>query len=223
MNTNLIPIGSCDAEHARRDWVRFITPNLITRLSWNGHAPVSHLVTLVSVNETTATLLMDVEPPAGQVFALTMENRNVRMGAIPSKLIEKELTGSGRTLARFGFESAIPRAELDQFVRDRRAWKRVVPHEKRTVLKWRGDPDETVVRGELRDISGGGAAVRITVLPPPTSRSGSPREPRIWRRARSNVGLVGHRHDSEGNIIAHLLFVDLCPLRIYEVAMGLLR
>ena len=173
--------------------------------------------------KTTATLLMDVEPPAGQVFALTMENRNVRMGAIPSKLIEKELTGSGRTLARFGFESAIPRAELDQFVRDRPAWKRVVPHEKRTVLKWRGDPDETVVRGELRDISGGGAAVRITVLPPADKP--------IWLSAGTEnleespveCRLVGHRHDSEGNIIAHLLFVDLCPLRIYEVAMGLLR
>ena len=113
-------------------------PELIIRLSWKTSGPpVTHLVSLVHVSDETVTVLMDVEPPQGLSFALILENANVRRGPIPSSLIDKETMDSGRTLARFRFESSLPLEELAHFKGERCAWKRVVPREKRAVLTWR--------------------------------------------------------------------------------------
>src|SRR5271166_6072695 len=50
--------------------------------------------------------------------------------------------------------------------RERRAWQRVVPREKRARLSWQVGDDTISVPGELQNISGGGAAVQIDVAPP---------------------------------------------------------
>jgi hypothetical protein len=49
---------------------------------------------------------------------------------------------------------------------ERRAWQRVVPKESRATLSWGKGADLRTVAGEVLDLSGGGAAVRVDVLPP---------------------------------------------------------
>src|SRR5271157_1711854 len=47
----------------RHQSVRFVSPNLVTRLSWfNGKETVSHLVSLVSVSAHGAAVIMDIKP-----------------------------------------------------------------------------------------------------------------------------------------------------------------
>lgn len=225
VDAKLPPIDFCvTSEQARRGWVRFITPDLIIRLSWETSAtPVTQLVSLVELSHETATVLLDVEPPSDQAFALNLESGGVRTGAIRSRLIDKKIMNTGRTLAHLRFESLVPPAELSHFLRERRAWKRVVPQEKRAVLSWRDGASDQIIRGEMRDISGGGAAVCVSAQPPADKP--------IWLSLGAEGREAGPvecrpgslKLDSNGNFIIHLAFVDLCPLRLYEVAMGLAK
>ena len=73
----------------RRQWVRFVVPNLVTRLGWiNGTEAVAHLVTLVNVSASGAAVLMDVKPPHLHHF----EHGGISSGPIIGQEIEPQWT-----------------------------------------------------------------------------------------------------------------------------------
>ena len=99
----------------RRQWVRFILPNMLTRLSWaNGTETVTHLVSLVDVSANGACMqvIMDVKPVADRPCMIHFENGGVSTGPIPANLVAMETTDSGRILAKFAFDSVLADRDL---------------------------------------------------------------------------------------------------------------
>ena len=96
----------------------------------------------------------------------------------------------------------------------------MVPRETRARLSWLIGDHTFSVPGEVRNISGGGTAVQTNVTPPwnqaiwlslgPVGNETDPAECR----------LVGVQHDQAGKLVARLAFVDLCPLQLYQAAVG---
>ena len=208
----------------RRQWVRFILPNMVTRLSWaNGTETVTHLVSLVDVSANGAAVIMqvimDVKPVTDRPCMIHFENGGISTGPIPANLVAMETMDSGRILAKFAFDSVLANRDLIPHQRERRAWQRVVPRERRACLSWRVGDDTISVPGEVQNISGGGVAVQTDVAPPwnqtiwlslgPVGEEAGPAECR----------LVGFRNDQPGKLIARFAFVDLCPLQLYQAAI----
>src|SRR5208283_5708475 len=208
----------------RRQWVRFILPNMVTRLSWaNGTETVTHLVSLVDVSANGAAVIMevimDVKPVTDRLCMIHFEKGGVSTGPIPANLVAMETMDSGRTLAKFAFESVLADGDLIPHQIERRAWQRVVPRERRACLSWRDGDDTISVPGEVQNISGGGVAVQTDVAPPwnqtiwlslgPVGEEAGPAECR----------LVGFGNDQPGKLIARFAFVDLCPLQLYQAAI----
>ena len=207
----------------RRQWVRFVLPNLVTRLSWfNGTENVSNLVNLVNVSANGAAVIMDVQPPRDRPCMILFDNGGVATGPIPANLVSMEITDAGRHLVKFTFDPGEDTQGLIRHLRERRAWQRVVPRERRACLNWQVGDDTLLVPGSVQNISGGGIAVQTDVTPPwnqtiwltlgPAGRETGPAECR----------LVGIRHDEAGRLIVRLAFVDLCPLELYQAAIGVL-
>jgi len=197
---------------------------MVTRLSWaNGTETVTHLVSLVDVSANGAAVIMqvimDVKPVADRPCMIHFENGGVSTGPIPANLVAMETMDSGRTLAKFAFDSVLANRDLIPHQRERRAWQRVVPRERRACLSWRVGDDTVSVPGEVQNISGGGVAVQTDVAPPwnqtiwlslgPVGEEAGPAECR----------LVGFRNDQPGKLIARFAFVDLCPLQLYQAAI----
>lgn len=213
-------VSNGEKSRERRQWVRFILPNMVTRLSWaNGTETVTHLVSLVDVSANGAAVIMDVKPVTDRPCMIHFENGGVSTGPIPANLVAMETMDSGRTLAKFAFDSVLANRDLIPHQRERRAWQRVVPRERRACLSWRVGDDTISVPGEVQNISGGGVAVQTDVAPPwnqtiwlslgPVGEEAGPAECR----------LVGFRNDQPGKLIARFAFVDLCPLQLYQAAI----
>lgn len=207
--------------HERRQWVRFVMPNLVTRLSWfNGTENVSHLANLVNVSVSGAAVIMEVKPPTDRPCTIFFDNGGVSTGPIPANLVSMESTDAGRILAKFSFEPVLANEDLIRHQKERRAWQRIVPRERRARLSWIVGDDTFSVPGDVQNISGGGVAVQTDVSPPwnqavwlklgPTGQEVGPAECR----------LVGVGHDQAGKLIARFAFVDLCPLQLYQAAIG---
>ena len=213
-------VSNGEKSRERRQWVRFILPNMLTRLSWaNGTETVTHLVSLVDVSANGAAVNMDVKPVTDRLCMIHFENGGVSTGPIPANLVAMETMDSGRILAKFAFDSVLANRDLIPHQIERRAWQRVVPRERRARLSWQVGDDTISVPGEVQNISGGGVAVQTDVAPPwnqtiwlslgPVGEEAGPAECR----------LVGFRNDQPGKLIARFAFVDLCPLQLYQAAI----
>ena len=208
----------------RRQWVRFILPNMLTRLSWaNGTETVTHMVSLVDVSANGAAVIMDVKPVTDRLCMIHFENGGIATQPIPVNLVAMETTDSGRILAKFAFDPVLANRGLIPHQIERRAWQRVVPRERRACLSWQVGDDTISVPGEVQNISGGGVAVQTDVAPPwnqtiwlslgPVGEEAGPAECR----------LVGFRNDQSGKLTARFAFVDLCPLQLYQAAIEIPR
>ncbi len=214
-------VSNGENTRARRQWVRFVLPNLVTRLSWfNGTETVTHLVSLVNVSAVgAAVVIMDVKPVTDRPCMIIFDHGGVSSGPIPANLIAVESTDAGRYLANFAFDPAQANKDFIRHQKERRAWQRVVPRERRARLSWQVGDDTFSVPGEVQNISGGGVAVQTDVTPPwnqtiwlslgPVGEEAGPAECR----------LVGVGHDQAGKLIARFAFVDLCPLQLYRAAI----
>ncbi|MGA8349996.1 MAG: PilZ domain-containing protein, partial [Isosphaeraceae bacterium] len=213
-------VSNGEKSRERRQWVRFILPNMVTRLSWaNGTETVTHLVSLVNVSANGAAVNMDVKPVTDRPCMIHFENGDISARPIPGNLVAMETTDSGRILAKFAFDSVLADRDLILHQRERRACQRVVPRERRACLSWRVGDDTVSVPGEVQNISGGGVAVQTDVAPP--------RNQTIWlslgpvgeEAGPAECRLVGFGNDQSGKLIARFSFVDLCPLQLYQAAI----
>ncbi len=219
------PNGSqsdCEKVRERRQWVRFVIPNLVTRVGWNNGAEiVTHLVNLVNVSASGAAVLMDVKPPTDRPCTILFEHGGVASGPICAELVSITTTDAGSILANFAFNPVEETRSLIRSQKERRAWQRVVPRETRARLSWLVGNDTVSVPGEVRNIGGGGVAIQTDVTPPwdqaiwlsvgPSGEEAGPAECR----------LLGVQHDRAGKLIARFAFVDLCPLQLYPAAIGI--
>jgi len=144
-------VSNGEKSRERRQWVRFILPNMVTRLSWaNGTETVTHLVSLVNVSANGAAVNMDVKPVTDRPCMIHFENGDISARPIPGNLVAMETTDSGRILAKFAFDSVLADRDLILHQRERRACQRVVPRERRACLSWRVGDDTVSVPGEVQ-------------------------------------------------------------------------
>ncbi len=215
------PVPSADMTRERRQWVRFVFPELVTRLSWvDGMETITHLVNLVNVSANGVAVIIEVKPPTNRPCTILFNNGGVLTGPIPASVISVENTQGNRYFVRMRFDPVPATESLSRHQKERRAWQRVIPRERRASLSWQVNDHPIAVPGDTQDISGGGIAVKTEVSPPWNQA--------IWLSigpAGEDVGpvecrLVGVQPDQAGKIIARLAFVDLCPLDLYHVALG---
>ena len=213
-------VSNGEKTRERHQWDRFISPNLVTRLSWvNATETVTHLVSLVNVSANGAAVIMDVKPVTDRPCMIHFDNRGVSTAPIPANLIAMETTDAGRILAKFAFDPAQATRDFIRHQKERRDWQRVVPRERRACLSWRVGDDTISVPGEVQNISGGGVVVQ-TDVPPPWNQT-------IWlslgpvgeQTGPAECRLVGFRNDQAGKFIARFAFVDLCPWQLYQAAI----
>ena len=112
-------VSNGEKSRERRQWVRFILPNMVTRLSWaNGTETVTHLVSLVNVSANGAAVNMDVKPVTDRPCMIHFENGDISTRPIPGNLVAMETTDSGRILAKFAFDSVLADRDLILHQRD---------------------------------------------------------------------------------------------------------
>jgi hypothetical protein len=70
------------------------------------------------------------------------DNAGVSTGPIiPANLIAVKTTDGGRYLAKFAFDPVQATRDLIRHLKERRAWQRVVPRERRACLSWQAGDD----------------------------------------------------------------------------------
>lgn len=208
----------------RRRWIRFVIPELVTRVGWQfGGKSESHIVNLVKVDGEGAVVVMDREPPGDQTCVIHFENGRPGALPIPARLASTEALSFGRVRATFQFDLTRSTAGGVPKNRERRAWRRVVPKETRATLSWISGDSRVAIDARLEDIGGGGAAVKVGHRPPidetvwlSVGREGKEAGPVECR-------LVGCDDVSHEESIARLAFVELCPMDVFVIAMGLNR
>ncbi len=214
--------GGASDTMERRLWVRFVLPELVTRVSWRfGGQSESHLVSLVKVDGVCAVVIMEHEPPGNQAYMIHFDNGRTGAVPIPARLSHTEATEYGRTLATFHFDLADSRADGLPQDRERRAWRREAPRECSASLSWMSGDSTMAIDAKLEDIGGGGAAVKVADRPPINETL------RLWvGRKGQEAGpvecrMVGCESSSDENFLVRLAFVGLCPMDVFVVAMGL--
>ncbi len=216
--------SSREQTRERRQWVRFVVPNLVTRLSWsNGTETVTHLASLVNVSAGGAAVILDVQPPRDRSCMILFERKGVATGPIPAEVLSWITTDAGSILAKLAFEPVEGTRDLIRHQIERRAWQRVVPRETRACLCWQVGDDTFSVPGEVQNIGGGGIAVRTEVVPPWNQVVRLSLGPVGTEVGPAECKLVGVRHDQGGKIIARFAFIDLCPFQLYQTAVEIAR
>ena len=112
-------VSNGEKTRERRQWVRFILPDMVTRLSWaNGSETVTHLVSLVNVSANGAAVIMDVKPVTDQPCMIHFDNGCVPTRSLPANLVAMETTDSGSILAKFAFGSVLANRDIIPHQRD---------------------------------------------------------------------------------------------------------
>lgn len=222
--TERVPSGQAPPLVERRSAVRTLLRDVGGRLSWLGEAgPIVREVAVLNISGGGAALLAgDDELRAGQSLQLSLHADPARMGPIEGQVMETSLDSSGRRVVHVRFARWVPLDWLLEKHRERRLWERYPARESRASLSWVEGAAERTIRGELLNISGGGAAFVSDMLPP----RGVP----IFLRLEADVPegirihavearLVMTSVDPSGMRIAHVQFVDPCPMDLFELAV----
>jgi hypothetical protein len=105
--------------------------------------------------------------------------------------------------------------------RERRAWQRHFPREKTASLSWATGSYPISIGVTIQDIGGGGAAVTSPDVPPAGTTLHLWVGPEGKQAGPVKCRVVGFKTDIKGIHTLHLSFTELCPMSVFEVAMGL--
>ncbi len=207
----------------RRSTVRTLLRDVSGIMSWRGDTgDIACEVAVLNISGGGAALLADDAPRAGQSLRLSLRCDAAGTEAVEGQIIETRLDPSGKRMVHVRFAHWVPLDSLLANHRERRLWERYPTRESRASLGWLEGSTEVAIRGELLNISGGGAAFVSDMLPP----QGIP----IWLWLEADVRegirihavesrLVATSVDPSGMRIAHLQFVDPCPMDLFELAV----
>jgi hypothetical protein len=207
----------------RRSSVRTLLRDVRGTMSWRGDTgDIACDVVVLNISGGGAAILADDAPRAGQALHLSLHCDAARMGLIEGQVIEARPDSSGKQAVHVRFAHWVPLDSLLASHRERRLWERYPTRESRASLGWLEGSTEVAIRGELLNISGGGAAFASDLLPP----RGVPIW--LWLEAGVREGmrihavesrLVATSVDPSGMRIAHLQFVDPCPMDLFELTV----
>jgi hypothetical protein len=208
----------------RRKTVRHLLRDVRGCLTWQGEAgDVAREVSVLNISGAGAAVLAEDAPPVGQAIRLNLHGDSARMGPIESQLVDTSLDPSGRRVLHLRFIAWVPLDSFLQKYRERRLWERFPARASRGHLTWTEGAREKTMRGELLNISGGGAAVVCAVPPPPGVAIRLGLEAATWQAERIEpveARLITTSEDPSGMRVAHLQFVEPCPMDLFELAVN---
>ncbi len=221
----IAPLAQQDAGfHERRQAPRYRLRDVRGNLSWQaGEVRVDSDVTVMNISGGGAAVVAESAPAAGQAVRLQLHCESALFEPIEAVALAASIDASGKAMIRLRFTHWISLDAILEKHQERRLWQRYPARESRATLSWFDGSTERTLPGELRNISGGGAAVVSEVQPPPGvsiwlaletgAQKGDPIEPVESR-------LVASSADPSGLRIAHLQFVDPCTMEFFELAVN---
>jgi hypothetical protein len=192
-------------------------------MTWRGDAgEVAREVVVLDVSGGGAALLAEDAPPTGQSLRLSLHCDSAAIGPIDGRVVQTRSDPSGRRVVHVQFARWTPLEWLVEKHRDRRHCGRHPAREALGELSWLEGPTERTIRGALLNISAGGAAFVSDQVPPAgariflrliaDARDGS-RPPAIESLlVQVSLGASAMR-------VAHIKFIDPCPMSLFEMAV----
>jgi hypothetical protein len=206
----------------RRRWIRYFTEQSRCTLSWDeGANRNTGDAVLLTISGNGAALLTERSPEVGQIVYLHLDSGSAATAPVEARTVGVAEHPSGQRLVRIRFTIWDALKGLFGHLQERRLWKRDPVRETRAVLTWTHEGREKMVQAELLNISGGGAAV-LSPIEPPFDRSiwfGLETEDPGIEPVESQV--CGILLDPSVSRVVRLLFLDPCPMALFELAVGL--
>jgi c-di-GMP-binding flagellar brake protein YcgR len=207
----------------RRQAERYTLRDARGRLSWSeGSERVTCEMMVINISGGGAAMLADRAPPAGQTVWLSMQKSIAGMESLEAHLVATSADPSGKHLVRVRFTSWVSLDAILEQHRERRTWQRYPARETRATLSWYDQDVQRTIRGELLNISGGGAAVitELDEIDPPAHK-------RLWLGLGQDASLINSIEaklvvislDPSGTKVVRLRFVDSCPMELFELAI----
>jgi hypothetical protein len=216
------PVGAWD-QAERRKSQRFLLREIRGTLGWHGDdGEHSCEVAVLNISGGGAAVMGTSGPTVGQAVRLQLPDRSATADPVEATVVATS-TASGGSVLHLRFARWMPLDWLMDRSRERRLWERYPAVESRGTLTWFEESKERVEHGELLNISGGGAAFASEHFPPPHVP--------IWLRLDASdrlseriepveSRLVGTSLDPSGLRIAHLQFVEPCPMALFDLAVN---
>lgn len=205
----------------RRQSARTLLRDVTGTLSWSGEdGEVVRDVAVLNVSGGGAALFADEAPPAGQLIRLVLRCDSSRMDPVAGHVVDARPDPSGRWVIHVRFAHWVSLIPLLERYREHRLWERYPARQMRASLSWLEGMTERIARGELLNISGGGAAFVSEMAPPHGIPLFLRLEAEGVRAHAVEARLVTTSVDPSGMRIAHLQFIDPCPMDLFELAVG---
>ena len=155
----------------------------------------------------------------GLCVRLQFETRPTAQETLEAWSLATGVDPYGRLLVRMQFTHWVSLDVILRHHEDRRLWRRFPVRQTRPKLNWLEGGSETTVRGELSNISGGGAAIIIDAIPPADVPLWFELEldGRVLDRIESR--LVTISLDPSGSKIVRIKFIEPCPMLLFELAI----
>jgi c-di-GMP-binding flagellar brake protein YcgR len=204
----------------RRQSTRFRLRDARVTIKWEeGSEQFAGEGEVLNISGGGAALLVEQAPPAGQPVRVQLGHRLAAMEPLDARALAISTDPSGKHLVRVQFTHWVSLDTILEHHLERRLWQRFPVRASRARLTWVENGSERMIRGQLLNISGGGAAVIVDV-PVPADLP-------IWFELESDASgqdpvesrLVVTSLDPSGSTIAHIRFIDPCPMLLFELAI----
>lgn len=208
----------------RRQSPRYRLRDVRGNLTWAAaDGSVDSAVTVINISGGGAAVLAGRAPEPGQAVRLRLHCESALVEPIEAEALAATPADPGKAVVRLRFARWVSLDAILEKYQERRLWQRYPALEPRATLTWADGSTEQTMPGDLLNISGGGAAFVSEVPPPPdiplwlaleaSARLGAAVEPVEAR-------LVATSADPTGRRIAHLQFVDACPMEFFELVVN---
>jgi hypothetical protein len=189
-------------------------------MSWDeGPEHVACEVEVLNISGGGAAVVAERAPAMGLSVRLALECRAAVREPVEARSLGVAVDPSGKPSVRLQFTHWVSLDQILERFHERRLWQRFPTRESRAKLTWYENGSEKKCRGELLNISGGGAAIIMDVI--------CPADKAIWFELEADgtelepieSRLVVNSLDASGCQIARITFIDPCPIRLFEVAI----
>lgn len=204
----------------QRRWIRYAPKDTRVMLSWDEDSQCVRCdAMLVDISGGSAAVLTDRAPTPGEAMWLRLDSRSTTMEAVEARAVAISDDPSGKRLLRLRFLSWIPLDPILGQQEERRLWQRYPAREKHALLTWFEDGSERTARGELLNISGGGAAIIIDAEPPIDTPAWLGLETAADESDPVESKVLGVSLDASGSRFVRLSFVEPCPMKLFELVV----
>ena len=189
-------------------------------MSWDeGPEHVACEVEVLNISGGGAAVVAERAPAVGLTVRLALEGRATVREPVEARALAVAVDPSGKSSVRLQFTHWVSLDQILERFHERRLWQRFPTRETRARLTWFENGSEKKCRGELLNISGGGAAIIMDVI--------CPADEAIWFELEADgtelepieSRLVVNSLDASGSQIVRIKFIDPCPIRVFEVAI----